>query len=110
MFPVMVISSHFKLRDQFMWLMRKNLVPSFEKMYILWGLKHQGRSEICVRTEKGFLDNQNFKDYPHALNISFSFCSKSKKIMAEAGVPIIEGYHGEGQDVALLRKEAQRIG
>lgn len=30
--------------------------------------------------------------------------------MSEAGVPIIEGYHGADQDVSNLRKEADRIG
>jgi 3-methylcrotonyl-CoA carboxylase alpha subunit len=36
--------------------------------------------------------------------------SKSKEIMSEAGVPIIEGYHGEDQSKAKLKEEALRIG
>ena len=30
--------------------------------------------------------------------------------MSKAGVPIIEGYHGEDQSVERLRKEAEHIG
>ncbi|KAK4879396.1 hypothetical protein RN001_007542 [Aquatica leii] len=36
--------------------------------------------------------------------------STSKKIMKDAGVPIIEGYHGEDQSNEKLRNEASRIG
>ncbi|CAH3172198.1 unnamed protein product [Porites lobata] len=36
--------------------------------------------------------------------------STSKAIMGSAGVPIIEGYHGEDQSDDRLRLEAQRIG
>ncbi|KAH9492190.1 Methylcrotonoyl-CoA carboxylase subunit alpha, mitochondrial [Bulinus truncatus] len=36
--------------------------------------------------------------------------STSKKIMSEAGVPIIQGYHGEDQSLERLRHEASRIG
>ncbi|KAJ3662538.1 hypothetical protein Zmor_006883 [Zophobas morio] len=36
--------------------------------------------------------------------------SKSKEIMSKAGVPIIEGYHGEDQSKAKLKQEAQKIG
>ena len=36
--------------------------------------------------------------------------SESKRLMAQAGVPLIPGYHGEDQDPALLAREARRIG
>ncbi|GAA0584554.1 acetyl/propionyl/methylcrotonyl-CoA carboxylase subunit alpha [Craurococcus roseus] len=36
--------------------------------------------------------------------------AESKRIMAEANVPIVPGYHGEAQDDALLASEAARIG
>jgi 3-methylcrotonyl-CoA carboxylase alpha subunit len=36
--------------------------------------------------------------------------SRSKAIMADAGVPLVPGYHGEDQDAARLAAEAQRIG
>nr|CAG4643783.1 EOG090X02EP [Lepidurus arcticus] len=36
--------------------------------------------------------------------------STSKYIMAEAGVPIIQGYHGEDQSNERLRSEADRVG
>jgi 3-methylcrotonyl-CoA carboxylase alpha subunit len=34
----------------------------------------------------------------------------AKRLMEKAGVPLVPGYHGEQQDVALLEKEATRIG
>jgi 3-methylcrotonyl-CoA carboxylase alpha subunit len=36
--------------------------------------------------------------------------SAAKRIMENAGVPLVPGYHGEDQDPALLRREADRIG
>jgi 3-methylcrotonyl-CoA carboxylase alpha subunit len=36
--------------------------------------------------------------------------SEAKALMATAGVPLTPGYHGEAQDAALLRAEAEGIG
>ena len=36
--------------------------------------------------------------------------SESKRIMGQAGVPLVPGYHGELQDDALLAREADAIG
>ncbi len=36
--------------------------------------------------------------------------AESKQLMEKAGVPLVPGYHGAGQDAAMLRKEADRIG
>lgn len=36
--------------------------------------------------------------------------SESKNIMAQAGVPVVPGYHGENQDPEFLFQEAQKIG
>ncbi|MBM3346766.1 MAG: acetyl-CoA carboxylase biotin carboxylase subunit [Betaproteobacteria bacterium] len=36
--------------------------------------------------------------------------ASSKALMAEAGVPLVPGYHGADQDATLLRREADRIG
>ena len=36
--------------------------------------------------------------------------SEAKALMAEAGVPLVPGYHGADQDPALLAREAERIG
>jgi 3-methylcrotonyl-CoA carboxylase alpha subunit len=35
---------------------------------------------------------------------------RAKAIMEKAGVPVVPGYHGEGQDDALLETEAAKIG
>jgi 3-methylcrotonyl-CoA carboxylase alpha subunit len=36
--------------------------------------------------------------------------SESKKLMEKAGVPLTPGYHGDAQDPAYLREQADRIG
>ena len=36
--------------------------------------------------------------------------SAAKRLMEKAGVPLLPGYHGEKQDAAFLRKEADKIG
>ncbi|GLS14158.1 acetyl/propionyl/methylcrotonyl-CoA carboxylase subunit alpha [Hydrogenophaga electricum] len=36
--------------------------------------------------------------------------AESKRLMEQAGVPLVPGYHGEDQDPALLQREADRIG
>ncbi|MBI2769416.1 MAG: acetyl/propionyl/methylcrotonyl-CoA carboxylase subunit alpha [Burkholderiales bacterium] len=36
--------------------------------------------------------------------------AESKQLMEKAGVPLVPGYHGAGQDAAMLHKEADRIG
>ncbi|TFY96293.1 acetyl/propionyl/methylcrotonyl-CoA carboxylase subunit alpha [Ramlibacter humi] len=36
--------------------------------------------------------------------------AESKRLMAQAGVPLVPGYHGQDQDGQLLKKEADRIG
>jgi 3-methylcrotonyl-CoA carboxylase alpha subunit len=36
--------------------------------------------------------------------------SAAKTLMAQAGVPLVPGYHGDDQDAALLQREADRIG
>jgi 3-methylcrotonyl-CoA carboxylase alpha subunit len=36
--------------------------------------------------------------------------AESKRLMEQAGVPLVPGYHGADQDPALLRREAGRIG
>ena len=36
--------------------------------------------------------------------------AESKRLMQQAGVPLVPGYHGADQDAALLKREADRIG
>ncbi len=36
--------------------------------------------------------------------------AESKQLMEKAGVPLVPGYHGAGQDPQMLRQEADRIG
>jgi len=36
--------------------------------------------------------------------------AESKQLMEKAGVPLVPGYHGAGQEPAMLKREADRIG
>lgn len=36
--------------------------------------------------------------------------SASKRIMGAAGVPLVPGYHGDEQDIDLMKLEAEKIG
>jgi 3-methylcrotonyl-CoA carboxylase alpha subunit len=36
--------------------------------------------------------------------------AESKRLMEQAGVPLVPGYHGADQDPALLKREAERMG
>ena len=76
----------------------------------------------AVHPGYGFLsENAEFADACAAAGIVFigppasairAMGSKAaaKALMAEAGVPLVPGYHGEAQDPALLAAEAARIG
>ncbi|MFM2045489.1 MAG: methylcrotonoyl-CoA carboxylase subunit alpha [Pseudomonadota bacterium] len=70
----------------------------------------------------GFLsENAGFADACSAAGITFvgppasairamGGKSEAKALMQQAGVPLVPGYHGEDQDPALLKAEADRIG
>ncbi|XP_050421823.1 methylcrotonoyl-CoA carboxylase subunit alpha, mitochondrial isoform X2 [Adelges cooleyi] len=70
----------------------------------------------------GFLsENASFAQYCLNSNLTFigpppnaiesmGIKSKSKDIMSQAGVPVIEGYHGKEQDSDFLQSEANKIG
>ncbi|GFR90793.1 methylcrotonoyl-CoA carboxylase subunit alpha, mitochondrial [Elysia marginata] len=61
-------------------------------------------AEACER------ENITFVGPPASAIRDMGIKSTSKHIMSAAGVPIIEGYHGEDQSDEKLRSEAQRIG
>lgn len=70
----------------------------------------------------GFLsENAGFVEAVEAAGLTFIGPSASairamglkdaaKALMEKAGVPVVPGYHGESQDVAVLAAEAERIG
>mgnify|MGYP006146466583 FL=1 len=47
---------------------------------------------------------------PAAAILAMGLKAESKRLMESAGVPLVPGYHGAGQDPALLQREADRIG
>ncbi len=70
----------------------------------------------------GFLsENPDFADAVEAAGLTFigpsaqairamGLKDAAKALMAEAGVPVVPGYHGADQDPALLKREAETIG
>lgn len=61
-------------------------------------------AEACER------ENITFVGPPASAIRDMGIKSTSKHIMSAAGVPIIEGYHGEDQSQEKLKSEADRIG
>ena len=61
-------------------------------------------AEACER------ENITFIGPPASAIRDMGIKSTSKHIMSDAGVPIIEGYHGEDQSDEKLQSEARRIG
>ncbi|XP_043284670.1 methylcrotonoyl-CoA carboxylase subunit alpha, mitochondrial isoform X2 [Venturia canescens] len=61
-------------------------------------------AELCQK------ENITFVGPPASAIRDMGIKSTSKAIMAKAGVPIIEGYHGDDQTNKTLLEEAQRIG
>ncbi len=76
----------------------------------------------CIHPAYGFLsENAEFADLCAANIISFigppasairamGTKDTAKKLMSEAGVPVVAGYHGSNQDPAFLKQKAYEIG
>ena len=47
---------------------------------------------------------------PASAILAMGLKAESKRLMEQAGVPLVPGYHGADQDPDLLKKEADRIG
>lgn len=74
---------------------------------------HPGYGFLSENTEFAELCKQEgiiFIGPPSSAIRDMGIKSTSKHIMSAAGVPIIEGYHGEDQSDEKLQKEAARIG
>ncbi|XP_048252386.1 methylcrotonoyl-CoA carboxylase subunit alpha, mitochondrial-like [Haliotis rufescens] len=61
-------------------------------------------AELCAR------EGVTFVGPPASAIRDMGIKSTSKTIMSAAGVPIIQGYHGEDQSLDRLKKEAKQIG
>lgn len=66
--------------------------------------ENAGFSELCHKNGVVFIGP------PAGAIIAMGSKSESKKIMSDAKVPIIPGYHGEAQDEKTLLKEAEKMG
>lgn len=67
---------------------------------------------LCIWQHISYIDWRfplNEKYLP-LLDCPFFFTSASKRIMGAAGVPLVPGYHGEEQDIELMKSEAEKIG
>ena len=47
---------------------------------------------------------------PASAILAMGLKAESKRLMAQAGVPLVPGYHGQDQDPALLQREADHMG
>jgi 3-methylcrotonyl-CoA carboxylase alpha subunit len=47
---------------------------------------------------------------PSSAILAMGLKAESKRLMEQAGVPLVPGYHGADQDPAMLQREADRIG
>jgi 3-methylcrotonyl-CoA carboxylase alpha subunit len=66
--------------------------------------ENEGFAQACA--EAGLV----FIGPPPAAIKAMGLKAESKRLMAEAGVPLVPGYHGADQAPALLKREADRIG
>ncbi|XP_066476322.1 methylcrotonoyl-CoA carboxylase subunit alpha, mitochondrial isoform X2 [Tiliqua scincoides] len=74
---------------------------------------HPGYGFLSENTEFAELCNQDgiiFIGPPSSAIRDMGIKSTSKAIMSAAGVPVVEGYHGEDQSDSCLQEQAQRIG
>ena len=81
----------------------------------------QKSGALAIHPGYGFLsENENFARQcadmglvfvgpPPAAIAAMGSKSESKRLMGKAGVPLVPGYHGDGQDAVLLRREADQI-
>ncbi|XP_007425319.1 methylcrotonoyl-CoA carboxylase subunit alpha, mitochondrial [Python bivittatus] len=74
---------------------------------------HPGYGFLSENTEFAELCNQEgiiFIGPPSSAIRDMGIKSTSKAIMSAAGVPVVEGYHGEDQSDGCLEEQARRIG
>ncbi|XP_015677889.1 methylcrotonoyl-CoA carboxylase subunit alpha, mitochondrial [Protobothrops mucrosquamatus] len=74
---------------------------------------HPGYGFLSENTEFAELCNQEgiiFIGPPSSAIRDMGIKSTSKAIMSAAGVPVVEGYHGEDQSDRFLEEQARRIG
>ena len=66
--------------------------------------ENEGFAQAC--TDAGLV----FIGPPPSAIKAMGLKAESKQLMEKAGVPLVPGYHGAGQDPAMLKREADRIG
>ncbi|SHM99866.1 acetyl-CoA carboxylase biotin carboxylase subunit [Roseibium suaedae] len=112
---------HVALADEAYWIGPAPVADSYLRVdAIIDACKKSGAE--AVHPGYGFLsENPGFVDALDAAGIAFIGPSASsiramglkdaaKALMVEAGVPVVPGYHGESQDPAFLKAQADGIG
>jgi 3-methylcrotonyl-CoA carboxylase alpha subunit len=66
--------------------------------------ENEGFARACAEAGIAFIGP------PPAAIEAMGLKAESKRLMGQAGVPLVPGYHGADQDPALLAREADRIG
>ena len=112
---------HVRIADEAHLIGPAEVAESYLKAGRIIGVAKSSGAE-CIHPGYGFLsENAGFAEACAHAGIAFAgppagairamgLKDAAKRLMAEAGVPVVPGYHGEDQDDALLAAEAAKIG
>lgn len=114
-------SMHVQLADEAYYIGEAEPVKSYLNQERILEVAHKNQAS-AIHPGYGFLsENSEFSQRcqeeriifvgPSASSIrTMGIKNESKRIMIEAGVPVVPGYHAEDQDNGLLMEEAKKIG
>ncbi|KAJ1662049.1 hypothetical protein IW140_006215 [Coemansia sp. RSA 1813] len=114
-------SMHVKMADEAYLIGQAPVSESYLKTDTIMEIVRKSGAQ-AIHPGYGFLsENAGFADRLESENVTFigppgaairamGSKSESKRIMQEAGVPVVPGYHGENQDAAFLKQKADEIG
>ncbi|KAI8457289.1 carbamoyl-phosphate synthase L chain, ATP binding domain-containing protein, partial [Phakopsora pachyrhizi] len=115
-------SRHVKMADEAYWVGPAESAASYLNIEKIVDICLQSGAQQAVHPGWGFLSERaefaerlkqsgiTFIGPPSSAIISMGSKSESKRIMIEAGVPCVPGYHGSNQDPQFLKEEARKIG
>jgi 3-methylcrotonyl-CoA carboxylase alpha subunit len=115
------LARHVRLADQAICIGPASARESYLRMEAVIDAAQRSRAQ-AVHPGYGFLSENpqfaqrcldaglNFIGPPVDAMRAMSSKATAKQLMERFGVPLLPGYHGEAQDAATLRREAERIG
>lgn len=112
---------HVEMADEAVLIGPAEVSESYLKADLILEVARETGAE-AIHPGYGFLsENAGFAEKCEAAGIAFigppaaairamGLKDAAKALMVKAGVPVVPGYHGEGQDPDMLAKEAEKIG